>query len=43
MPKDKVLVVDDEQLIRWSLTEALNEWGYECVEAATASAAMTLF
>lgn len=43
MVKDKVLVVDDEQLIRWTLSEALRSWHYEPLEAATASAALTLF
>lgn len=43
MPKDKVLVVDDEPMIRWTLTEALRGWGYEPVEAATVQAALTSF
>jgi DNA-binding NtrC family response regulator len=36
----RVLVVDDEALIRWSLAETLIGYGCEVVEAATAAAAM---
>ena len=43
MPKEKVLIVDDEQLIRWSLTEALRSWGYASVEAENTSAALVAF
>ncbi|HKG21376.1 MAG TPA: sigma-54 dependent transcriptional regulator [Blastocatellia bacterium] len=43
MPKEKVLIVDDEELIRWSLREALRTWGYSSVEAETASAALSAF
>lgn len=32
--KPKVLVVDDEKLLRWSLCRKLEEWGYEPSEAA---------
>src|SRR5262245_34511404 len=35
-----VLVVDDEQLIRWSLNERLAREGYRIVEAETAKAAL---
>ena len=35
-----VLVVDDEALIRWSLTEALGERGYAVSEAANARTAV---
>jgi len=35
----RVLVVDDELLIRWALREALEAKGYEVTEAADASSA----
>ena len=41
--KQKILVVDDEKMIRWSLGEALRGWGYEPIEAATASVALAAF
>jgi DNA-binding NtrC family response regulator len=36
----RVLVVDDEPLIRWSLTEALGERGHLVTEAADAASAV---
>ena len=41
--KHKILVVDDEKMIRWSLGEALRGWGYEPTEAETANAALAAF
>jgi len=41
--KHKILVVDDEKMIRWSLGEALRGWGYEPIEAETAGAALVAF
>jgi DNA-binding NtrC family response regulator len=41
--KHKILVVDDEKMIRWSLGEALRGWGYEPVEAETVSAGLAAF
>ncbi len=40
MPKATILVVDDEALIRWSLTERLHAEGYEVLEAETGTAAL---
>ena len=39
----RVLVVDDEWLVRWSVTEALQARGLEVEEAADASSAMHTF
>src|SRR3989442_266020 len=41
--KDKILVVDDEKMIRWSLGEALRGWGYEPIQAETATAGLAAF
>jgi two-component system response regulator AtoC len=40
MSKATILVVDDEALIRWSLTERLKADGYDLLEAATGQAAL---
>lgn len=40
MPKATILVVDDEALIRWSLSERLKGEGYEVLEADTGRAAI---
>ena len=41
--KQKILVVDDEKMIRWSLGEALRGWSYEPIQAETAAAALAAF
>lgn len=37
----KVLVVDDEQLVRWFLERALRKWGHEVISVSSALEAMT--
>jgi len=39
----KILVVDDEKLIRWTLSEALRGWNYQPVEASTVKEALESF
>src|SRR6266508_6925970 len=33
MTSEKVLIVDDEKLVRWSLRQKCQEWGYQVSEA----------
>jgi DNA-binding NtrC family response regulator len=40
---EKILVVDDEKLIRWTLCEALRGWGFVPVEAESVVQALQLF
>ena len=39
----RILVVDDERLVRWSVAETLTARGYQVVEAADARSAMQEF
>ena len=41
--RQKILVVDDEKMIRWSLGEALRGWGYEPIQAETATAGLAAY
>jgi len=41
MPNATILIVDDEQLIRWSLASRLKDEGYRTLEAGTASEALS--
>src|SRR5947207_14727202 len=41
--KERILVVDDEKMIRWSLGEALRGWGFVPVEAATVGDGIAAF
>ena len=38
----KILVVDDEQLVRWFLERALKRWGHNVVSTATKDDALAL-
>jgi two-component system, NtrC family, response regulator AtoC len=33
MPAEKILIIDDERLVRWSLRQKCEEWGYRVFEA----------
>jgi CheY-like chemotaxis protein len=41
-PPDSILVVDDEPLIRWSVTESLTGLGYAVEEASDAASALKI-
>lgn len=43
MPAEKVMIVDDDSTIRWTLAEALKMWGYEPIEAKTIQAALYVY
>ena len=40
---EKILVVDDDQAIRWSLSEALRSWSFVPIEAGTVAEALAQF
>ena len=40
MPQKKILIVDDEKLVRWALAKKCGEYGYQCAEAATGDEAL---
>jgi two-component system, NtrC family, response regulator AtoC len=42
MPAEKILIVDDERLVRWSLRQKCEEWGYDVVEAAAGEPGLRL-
>src|ERR1700756_675719 len=42
MPAEKILIVDDEHLIRWSLRQKCEEWGYSVIEADAGEPALRL-
>ncbi len=43
MALEKILIVDDEQMIRWVLSQALSEWSFAPIEAADIQTALKLF
>lgn len=42
MPAEKVLIVDDEKLVRWSLRQKCEDWGYHVLEAENGAAALKI-
>jgi two-component system, NtrC family, response regulator AtoC len=40
MPAEKILIVDDEKLVRWSLRQKCQEWGYQVTEAEDGTTAL---
>ncbi|HMD15249.1 MAG TPA: response regulator, partial [Terriglobales bacterium] len=42
MPPQKIMVVDDERLVRWSLRQKCEEWGYAVMEADAGETALRL-
>src|ERR1043165_9444766 len=43
MAKDKILIVDDDSAVRWTLAQALRAGWYEPFEVGTAAAGLTTF
>ncbi|MGA8684253.1 MAG: response regulator, partial [Candidatus Sulfotelmatobacter sp.] len=42
MAAEKIMVVDDERLVRWSLRQKCEEWGYHVIEADAGEPALKL-
>jgi DNA-binding NtrC family response regulator len=42
MANEKILIVDDEKLLRWSLRKKCEEWGYQALEAEDGAGALRL-
>ena len=42
MSAEKVMIVDDERLVRWSLRQKCEEWGYTVIEADAGEPALRL-
>lgn len=41
--KEKILIVDDDQAIRWTLSEALRSWSFTAIEAGTVREGLAQF
>ena len=42
MPSEKILIVDDERLVRWSLRQKCEEWGYQVIESDAGEPALKM-
>ncbi|HWP83747.1 MAG TPA: sigma-54 dependent transcriptional regulator [Terriglobia bacterium] len=42
MAEEKILIVDDERLVRWALRQKCEEWGYQVLEAENGAGALRL-
>lgn len=42
MPAEKVLIIDDEKLVRWTLRQKCEEWGYQVLEADNGTAGLRM-
>jgi len=42
VPTEKILIVDDERLVRWSLRQKCEEWGYTVIEAESGEPGLKL-
>ncbi len=42
MPAEKIMIIDDERLVRWSLRQKCEEWGYQVVEAESGGPGLKL-
>src|SRR5450631_1599218 len=42
MPAEKIMIVDDERLVRWSIRQKCEEWGYQVIEADAGEPALEL-
>jgi two-component system response regulator AtoC len=42
MPAEKIMIVDDERLVRWSLRQKCEEWGYHVIDADAGEPALKL-
>ncbi len=40
MAQKRILIVDDEKLVRWALNQKCSEFGYQCIEAETGQAGL---
>ncbi len=42
MPAERIMIVDDERLVRWSLRQKCEEWGFHVIEADAGEPALRL-